>query len=247
MVSRITSGIPELDAMLGGGYEEDAVTTVYGPAGSGKTNLVMLAAIAAVKAGKKVIYVDTEGGFSLERLRQLTPDHQQILDNTLFLTPTTFEEQRATFEKLRALINDKIGLIIVDTIGMLYRLERVIGDEGSHEFNRDLGLQMGYLNEIARKNLIPVLVSNQVYAVFDRPGQVNLVGGDMVKYTSKCLLELQPLHQQKRRIVLRKHRSRPIEQELLVEITQEGIRTIASSASALPKPTLKFEGVAREI
>jgi RecA/RadA recombinase len=53
-----------------GGYDCDIITTFYGPAGSGKTNFCVLAA-ASIARRKKVIFIDTEGGFSFERLNQL--------------------------------------------------------------------------------------------------------------------------------------------------------------------------------
>src|SRR3989344_4707438 len=158
MTSRIPSGSRILDIMLEGGYENDVITTIYGPAGSGKTVLCLLCAINVARA-KKVIYVDTEGGFSPERLKQITShtntDYRKILENIIFLKPTSFEEQKKSFEKLRDIINDKVGLVIVDTIAMLYRLE--LGkSENIHEINRELGRQISYLTEIARKKNIPI-------------------------------------------------------------------------------------------
>ena len=127
-MERITSGSNILDFLLEGGYEKDAITTIYGPAGSGKTNLLLLAAVEVAKRNKKVIYIDTEGGFSITRLKQIAPKHEKIMSNIIFFKPTTFEEQKKVFEKLRSVTNSKIGLIVVDTISMLYRLERT-GDE----------------------------------------------------------------------------------------------------------------------
>jgi len=53
------------------GHERDIITTIYGPAGTGKTNFCMLVAISQAKKGNKVIFVDAEGGFSVERLKQI--------------------------------------------------------------------------------------------------------------------------------------------------------------------------------
>ena len=53
---RILSGSKVLDLMLGGGYERDVITTIYGPAGSGKTILCLLCTINVARSGKKVIY-----------------------------------------------------------------------------------------------------------------------------------------------------------------------------------------------
>ena len=219
---RISSGCAFFDRMLNGGYEKDAITTIYGPAGSGKTNLAMVCAVACVDAGKKVIYIDTEGGFSVERLKQLCQDHKKVLDNILFLTPTTFEEQKKDIERLKTLVDQKIGVIIVDTISMLYRYERKLGDETSSEFNRDLSVQVAQLTEITRKKNIPVLLTNQVYSSFQTNG-ISMIGGDILKYGSKCLLEIIPFGGGRRKLVLRKHRSLPVDIELLFSIVSSGI------------------------
>jgi len=204
-----------LDTLLDGGLDNDVLTTVFGPAGSGKTNLCILAAIKVALTGKKVIYVDTEGGFSAERLNQLSADHK-IMENILFLKPTTFEEQRNDFEKLRNLMNDRIGLIIVDSISMLYRLE--LGKtENVYEVNSILGQQLSFLSEIARKRNIPVMITNQVYSDMAGNTGVKMVGGDMLKYSSKCLIELQNSNTNLRKAILRKHRALP-EKEIMFRI-----------------------------
>lgn len=220
---RVSTGTKILDDLLEGGYETDAITTIYGPAGAGKTNLALLAAIETAKQGKKVIFIDTEGGFSVARLKQLMPDYKKLLDRIMFLRPTTFEEQKKSIERLKEMATGKIGLIIVDTISMLYRLQRSF-KEGDN-FNHDLSLQMLALNEITRNHKIPVLLISQVYQSLDA-NKVKIVGGDILAYTSKCLLELQPLHSGKRRIVLRKHRSIAGEKEAMFEIIEKGIKEI---------------------
>jgi DNA repair protein RadB len=224
--NKIPTGSKILDAMLGGGYEKDIITTLYGPAGSGKTVLCLLSAINVARNGKKVVYVDCEGGFSLERLKQIAShinqDHKKLLDNIIFLRPTSFAEQKKSFEKLKDIVNDKIGLIVVDTIAMLYRLE-LSKNEDIHEVNIELGKQISYLTEIARKKSIPVLITNQVYTDFDDRDKVNIVGGDILKYGSKCLIELQITPNGNRRAIIKKHRSIQDEKEITFKIVEGGI------------------------
>lgn len=219
---KIPTGSKILDRMLEGGYEADVVTTIYGPAGSGKTILAMLCSINMARTGKKVIYIDTENSFSVERLKQIAPDYQKILDNMLFLKPVNFEEQKKDFEKLKNLVNDKIGLIVVDTIAMLYRIE--LGQtEEVYDVNRSLSKQILYLSEISRTKNIPILITNQVYSSFDEKGKVNIVGGDILKYGSKCLIELQITPQNNRRLILKKHRSIEQERSIYFKIVQTGV------------------------
>ena len=224
--NRIPTGSKILDFMIEGGYEKDVITTIYGPAGSGKTVLCLLCLINIVREGRKVVYVDCEGGFSIERLKQvcfhIKQDYKKILEGIIFLRPTSFEEQKKSFEKLKDIVNDKIGLIVVDTIAMLYRLELGKSEEVQN-INRELGRQIAYLTEIARKNKIPVLIANQVYSDFDEKGKVNIVGGDILKYGSKCLIELQITPNSNRRAILRKHRSIPEQKEIIFKIVEGGI------------------------
>lgn len=219
---KIPTGSKILDSMLKGGYESDIITTIYGPAGSGKTVLCLLCAINIARKDKKVIYVDTESGFSPERLKQIALDYKKILDNMIFLKPVSFEEQKKVFEKLKEIANDKIGLIVIDTIAMLYRLE--LGkNEDVYDVNKELGRQISYLTEIARRKNIPVLITNHVYSDFEEKNKVNIVGGDILKYGSKCLIELQITPSNNRRAILRKHRSLSEENEITFKIVEGGI------------------------
>ncbi len=204
---RISTGAKFLDDLLKDGYDNNIVTTLYGPSGSGKTNLCLICAVNIAKNGKKVILIDTEGGICVERIKQLSTNYEQILKNIIFFNPISFVEQNEIFETLRSMINDSIGMIIVDSISMLYRLELGRSDD-VYDVNASLGRQIAYLVEIARTRRIPVLITNQVYSDFDNRDEVKMVGGDLLKYGSKCLIELKKFNNV-RGLILRKHRSLP--------------------------------------
>ncbi|MBI2133323.1 DNA repair and recombination protein RadB [Candidatus Woesearchaeota archaeon] len=217
MEEKIDSGSPVLNRLLEGGFEKDVITTIFGPAGAGKSTACLMASVYAASLGKKVIYIDTEGGFSATRLGQLAGDADRVIKSILFLRPTDFAGQRKCIGQLRHVVNHKIGLIIVDTITNLYRCERT--DDNS-ALNRDLGKQVSYLLEISRTRSIPVILTNQVYSDFNGGG-VRMVGGDIIMYSSKCLIELKSLKSNKRLAILQKHRHIP-SREILFEITSSG-------------------------
>ncbi len=225
-MEKIPTGSKILDKLLDDGYEKDIITTIYGPAGSGKTNLCILCAMNTAREGKKVIYIDTENNFSIERFRQIcesiSQNYAKLLNNIVFLRPASFDEQKKTFEKLKDIVNDKIGLIIFDSVAMLYRLE-MAKSEDIYEVNKDLATQLSYLKEIASKKHIPVLITNQVYSDFEEKDKVNMVGGDLLRYASKCLLELQITPSGNRRCIIKKHRSIRENSEITFKIVEGGI------------------------
>ncbi|MBU0757872.1 MAG: DNA repair and recombination protein RadB [Nanoarchaeota archaeon] len=224
MDSKTSTGSSVIDWLLEGGYDKDIVTTIYGPAGSGKTNICLIAMVHGMRK-KKTIYIDSEGGFSIARLKQMTDNPKEVLDRVVFLNPVNFDEQKRVFERLKKLVNDKIGLIIFDSVAMLYRLE--IGRTKKVQMvNKELSLQLSFLTEIARKRKIPILVTNQVYSDFENKDKIFMVGGDVLKYGSKCLIELQKVEDGVRKAILRKHRSLEEGKEILFKIVDKGIEEI---------------------
>jgi DNA repair protein RadB len=225
MEMKIGSGCAAMDWLLDGGYEKDVLTTIYGGPGTGKTNFLLLAlAHSAELARKRLIYIDTEGNFSVARLRQLTPEYEEVLKRTILLKPTTFEEQRKAFERLRRIVNEKVGVIMLDGAAMLYRLELV--SKEAKEASRELGLQLSFLAEISRKKSIPVLVTNQVYTDIESDEQrTRMVGGDVLRYASKCLIEVKKLPDGTRTATLKKHRSLP-EKSIRFRVTEDGVEQL---------------------
>ncbi|MEM4702939.1 MAG: DNA repair and recombination protein RadB [Candidatus Pacearchaeota archaeon] len=231
---KISTGSKEFDDWLQGGYEKDVITVFYGPAGSGKTNFCLMAAAKQATLGKKVIFIDTEGGFSVERLRQLV--NFNIMKNIIVLKATTFEEQKEALNRLLNLLNKNVGLIIIDSLVMLYRLE--LSQASSEKnidkvqlVNRSLVYQLRILSEIARKKQIPILATDQVYSEFlnqediasGKIRGVSMVGGDIIKYWSKCIIQLENISHGKKCAILKKHRSLP-EKKFVFEIVNRGIK-----------------------
>jgi DNA repair protein RadB len=231
-MDKISSGAKVLDVLLDGGLERGIITTLFGPAGSGKSNIAMLAALSVADRGKKVVFVDTENSLSAERIKQLRPQgYKSIIKNMIVLEPTNFEEQKEFFGQLRQIMAvEKPEIIIVDSIAMLYRLQ--LGSEAEiHTTNQEMAHQLAILSELARKRNIPVLVTNQVYSDFDTK-DVKMVGGDLLKYWSKCILKLDVLNGV-RRASIWKHRSMPTGKEAYFDIHDSGLNEV-------PKPKKKF-------
>lgn len=225
---KTSSGSDPIDILLEKGFEKDVLTTIYGPAGSGKTNIGLCAIASVLKKGKKALYIDTEGSFSVARMQQIFPEFANFADHLLYLKPTNFEEQKKAFQTLHKTIyidKEIMEIIVIDSIAMLYRLE--IGKtQDIYTVNKELGRQLGLLTEISRKKNVPVIITNQVYADFESD-EVKMVGGDLLKYSSKCLIELKMKDDGSREAILRKHRSIAEGKSVQFKIVSEGLKTNA--------------------
>ncbi|MBR1188755.1 AAA family ATPase [Bradyrhizobium sp. AUGA SZCCT0240] len=73
---RLTSGITELDQLLGGGVDRGSSTLVLGPAGTGKSLISIVFIVAAVARGEKaaLFVFDEEMGLLYERMKGLGID-----------------------------------------------------------------------------------------------------------------------------------------------------------------------------
>ena len=231
ILKQITDGskIPincSIDGIMGGGVEKGCLTQFYGPPGSGKTNITLNILIQCVKTGNKAVFVDTEGGLSIERFKQISGDDFDVLaSNVLIFEPKTFQEQDEALKKVENLLEseDKVDLVVLDSAVALYRLKE--GD--LTQLNRELGKQMGLLSRIARKYHVAVIITNQIYPVFGDDGSTSMiapVGGTILKYWSKIMVELTRGDiNGERYAILKRHRSRPEGLKARFKIVNEGL------------------------
>ncbi|MEE9564977.1 MAG: DNA repair and recombination protein RadB [Candidatus Hydrothermarchaeaceae archaeon] len=211
-----------IDKLLNGGVETKTITQIYGPPASGKTNICLQVALSCIKKGKKVIFIDTESGHSIERVKQIAgSEFDKFIRNTLFFGPTNFGEQDKIIENLGSVISDKFGLIILDSAVSLYR----IGTEEDkiHNLNRLMSKQLAKLSELARKHNLAVIVTNQVYSS-QQDGSAEPIGGNILKYWSKAIIELQNDGKGVREAILIRHRSIPEGLKAKFVISSDGLR-----------------------
>lgn len=67
----VSSGCSDLDSILGGGFAFGEVTELFGPPGSGRTQLALTACANAVVSGGAALYVDADGSVVPARVREL--------------------------------------------------------------------------------------------------------------------------------------------------------------------------------
>lgn len=160
------------------------INLVYGESATGKTTLCLQIAGDEAKNGK-VVFLDTENGFSLERFVQMySEDYKERLNNVILIRIPGFEEQCRIFETLRNM--KKIRLVIIDTIGMHYRQE-VRKDH--YATNKKIDRQLQILKELSKRE-VKVIVSNQVYSNIDTK-KLQVVGGNMLKNWSSVVIRME--------------------------------------------------------
>lgn len=206
---RMPCGCKSIDDLLGGGFERGIVTQIYGASGTGKTNICIQLAVTAVNNGKKVVFIDTEG-FSAERFRQIAgEDAKKIAGDIIIYEPASLDQQYSAILELEKIMNEKIGLIILDSAALFYRLGLSSDDSNDENMGlrRELVNQIGLLHGIARKYNISVVITNQVFKDVST-GELCPIGGNALEHLSKTILLLEKTGISKRRATLRKHRSK---------------------------------------
>lgn len=203
-----------LNMLLDGKIEKGIITSVYGAAGTGKTTFCIQVAKEIIDKGKKVLYVDTEGGFSIERAKQIIGEG---IDRLLIKVLFSFNELKDVIEKLKEIAKDKeVGGIIVDSMSQPYRVE----EREVQELNKEFSRLFYILAKIAKENNVVVVTTNQVYTDFST-NKLEIVGRDIPKYASKTMIFL--TKNNKRRAILKKHRFLNI-REVEFEIVNEGMK-----------------------
>ncbi|KZX13844.1 DNA repair and recombination protein RadB [Methanobrevibacter curvatus] len=222
---KIPSNSP-IDDIIGGGIEKGIITQIYGPPTSGKTNISLQLAVNSAEMGKKVIYIDTEGGISIDRIRQIAKnDFDSFASNFIIFEPLSFSSQHKDLKIVDNWLktnSDDVDLVIIDSIIALYRIV-----DNSKEVNQDLGKQMGLLSKISKKYNLAVLITNQIYSSFDVDGTNNSVvpaGGITLQYWSKNIIELSKTEIIGERIAkVIRHRIIPEGVNIKFQITSNGI------------------------
>lgn len=194
----ITTGSRNLDNLLGGrGVETRAMTEAYGAFGSGKTQLGLALAVNVQmpkeKGGGegKAVFIDTEGTFRPERVRQIAEgmgaDADKVLKNILVARAFNSDHQILLIDKINELIKEgePIKLVIIDSLTAHFRAE-FSGRGQLADRQQKLNRYLHNLMKMAEQHNLAVYVTNQVMAnpamMFGDP--TTAVGGNIVGHAS---------------------------------------------------------------
>jgi DNA repair protein RadB len=219
-VKRIPTGCESFDRLLGGGIEDGSVTLLYGEAGVGKTNICLQMAYKVAQSGKKVAYIDAEG-LSADRISQIFGD-PDAMKNLLVFQVHSFSEQSDRVDKIVRLAeaNSNIGLVVIDSLTMYYRL-----NHDDPAIRTDFIRQTEALLNMARMHDTAVLLTSQVYANINTGG-VEFLGGHALHHNAKTIIRLDKRTNGRRTAVIMKHRSLPEGRSADYRIVDTGIESV---------------------
>ena len=209
-MKRINTSSENLDEILGGGVETQAITEFYGEYGSAKTQIShQLATNVQLSEedgglGREAIYLDTEDTFTPERIEQMAEHNGQDVEETL----ENIHVARAFNSDHQMLLADQaqdicaendIGLIIVDSLTAQFRSDYVGRGELAPR-QQKLNKHMNTLLRLANSHNVAVLVTNQVMSnpdqMFGDPTKA--IGGHIVAHNSAVRLYLRKSKKDKR-------------------------------------------------
>jgi len=206
-IFNITTGSKELDNLLGGkGIETKAITESFGAYGSGKSQLGFSLAVNAQlpleKGGAegKSVYIDTEGTFRPERIRQIAEakgaNPENVLKNILVARAFNSDHQILLVDKVGELIKngEPVRLVVVDSLTAHFRAEYT-GRGQLADRQQKLNKYLHNLMKMAEQFNLAVYVTNQVMAnpamMFGDP--TTAIGGNIVGHaclTGDSLIQL---------------------------------------------------------
>ena len=119
---RMSSGIAELDKLLGGGVEAGSSTLVLGPAGTGKSLLAIIFIVAAVARGERaaLFVFDEELGLLFERMKGLGIDLEEMQRGGMLFVEQVDAAELSPGEfahRVRKRIDeDRIKTVVIDSL-----------------------------------------------------------------------------------------------------------------------------------
>jgi DNA repair protein RadA len=173
-IGKIKTGSENLDNLLGGGLETQAVTELHGAFGSGKTQIGFQLAVNVQLPPEKgglngaCIFLDAENTFRPSRIKQIAEanglDSKKILENIFVARCYNSDHQMVLAEKIGEMIKEKnVKLVIVDSVTSSFRAD-FIGRGTLATRQQKLNRHLHTLQRLADVHNVAVYITNQVMA-----------------------------------------------------------------------------------
>ena len=201
VVKKISLDCESIDGVLHGGFESGCISEVFGQYGCGKTQIAHLLVVRALveDPNNKCIYIDTEGTFRADRIRDFASanglDPEETLGRIYVTRAFNSDHQMLLAEEAERLIqkDNNYRVLVVDSLTSHFRSE-FIGRGELATRQQKLNKHMHLLSKIAHLYNAVVLVTNQVMSdpagFFGDPTRA--VGGHIVGHNSAFRIYLRP-------------------------------------------------------
>ncbi len=236
-IGKIKFQSEELNKLLGGGVETQAITECFGQFGSGKTQIGLQLAVNVQLPKEKgglngyAVIIDTENTFRPERIMQLAEavglDPKKALERIKVARAYSSDHQMLLVDKISELIDKEkipVKLVIVDSLMGLFRSEYA-GRGTLADRQQKLNRHLHDLQRLADRYNLAVYITNQVMSkpdvFFGDPTAA--IGGNIVGHASTFRIYLRKSRGDKRVARLIDSPCLP-EGECVFRVTAEGIR-----------------------
>lgn len=173
-IGRLTSGSKALNELLGGGFESQAITELYGEFGSGKTQIAHQLAVNVTRPVDdgglegETLWIDTENTFRPSRMDQMATalelDGEEVLKTIHVARAFNSHHQMLLVDKaMEEAENFPIKLLVVDSMTGHFRAE-YIGRGALAERQQLLNKHMHALLRFGDVHNAVICVTNQVQA-----------------------------------------------------------------------------------
>lgn len=236
-IGKITTGSKELDNLIGGGVETQAITESFGKFGSGKTQVGFQLAVNVQLPKEKgglegsCLFIDAESTFRPERVKQIAElrglNSDEVLKNIYVARAVNSDHQMILVEKADEIIEkNNIKLIVVDSLTSLFRTD-FLGRSALGERQQRLNKHIHALQKLADRYNLAVYVTNQV---MDNPAilfgdPTTPIGGHVLAHAAVFRLYLRRGKEDKRIARLVDSPSMP-EGEAVFKVTPKGIEDV---------------------
>lgn len=192
-VFQIKTNSEELDKLYGGGLESGGIHEGYGKASSGKSQLGFQLCVNVQEQypDSKVIFVDTEGTWRPQRIRQMADARKlnamNILKNIYVIKPFNTDMQLFAMEKAEELIkkDNSVKLIIIDSLMNHFRNDYQARGQLANR-QQKLNKHLHHLNKIAQLYNVVIYYTNQIQMnpgiMYGNP--VTPTGGEILSHQS---------------------------------------------------------------
>jgi DNA repair protein RadA/Sms len=171
---RLSTGIGELDAVLGGGLVPGSLVLIGGAPGIGKSTLTTMALANLVSAGRRTLYISAEESAAQVRLRA-----QRLSNEAALRIPVVAETDLHTV--LATLEDERPEVCVIDSVQTLHSTE-LSSAAGSVAQVRDVA---GEVMRVAKAREIVVLLVGHVTK------EGSLAGPRVLEHLVDCVLQFE--------------------------------------------------------